>query len=210
MVFDTNDRPMLTQKGGKDSGYVEAIRINPENEVALAGAGATGVSIGGTLKLGGGQNYVLPKSKNESIQFGNDKNPVNAVLIHSSGQEALKLKDPSGGQYTFLCHRSSFQIRDDANQSKQIVRLDANGVENSLRIRNHGGVGFGTRNPEAGVHISKSANGGGLAMEESQTPGKPSDGTGILFVDEKSGNLVFKIRHGGKIKSVVIAEFDQA
>jgi len=115
VVFGTNDRPMLTQKKGKDSRYVKAIRINPENEVVLAGAGAKGVSIGGTLKLGGGQNYVLPKSKNESIHFVNDKNPVNAVLLNSSAQEALKLKDPSGGQYTFLCHRSSFQIRDDAN-----------------------------------------------------------------------------------------------
>jgi hypothetical protein len=197
-------------KKERKNGYIEAIRINGENEVALGGAGAIGVSNGGSLKLGGGQNYVLPKSKNETIEFDNQSSPVNAVSINSSTPEALKLKDPSGGFYTFMCHRSSFQIRDDAHQSKQIIRLDTNGIENSLRIRSNGGVGFGTRNPEAGVHISKSANGGGLAMEARKNPGNPSEGTGILFVDQDSGGLVFKTQHAGKVKTIKLADFDQS
>ena len=210
LEFEENNRPLLVQKGTKETGYIEAIRINEENEIALGGAGAMGVSIGGSLKLGGGQNYILPKSKNQTIELGNKETPVNAVSINSSTPEALKLKDPSGGLYTFMCHRSSFQIRDDAHQSKQIIRLDANGIENSLRIRSTGGVGFGTQNPEAGVHISKSANGGGLAMEARKKPRNPSEGTGILFIDQDSGDLVFKIRYGEKTKTIKLADFDQA
>ncbi|MGB0575946.1 MAG: hypothetical protein ACPGPC_07295 [Alphaproteobacteria bacterium] len=200
----------LFKKAKKKTGYIEAIRINAENEVALRGAGAVEVNIGGSLKFGGGQNYVLPKSKNETIEFGDKNLPVNAISINSGSPEALKLTDPSGGFYTDMCHRSSFQIRDDAHESKQIIRLDANGIENSLRIRSNGGVGFGTRNPEAGVHISKSANGGGLAMEARNKPQNPSEGTGILYIDQDSGELVLKIQHEGKIKSIKLADFDQA
>jgi hypothetical protein len=208
--FDSNDHPMLTQKGAEGSGYVEAIRVNKANEVAIGATGAAGVNISGSLRLGGGQNYIIPGSHHETIEFGTAGTLVNGVTINAAGPNALKLKDPTGGSYIFVSHRTSFQIRDETNQSKPIFRLDADSPENSLRLRKNGGVGFGTRSPEAGVHISKSANGGGLAMEERQTPGTPSDGTGILFVDEQTGNLVLKIRHGGIIKSVVIAEFDKA
>ncbi|NKB20891.1 MAG: hypothetical protein GKS01_10370 [Alphaproteobacteria bacterium] len=207
--FDQNDRPLLVQKGGKDTGYIEAIRINQKNEVELGRNGA-GISMGGSLRLGGGQNYILPKSTSETIEIGNNDSPVNSVVINSSSPEALKLKDPSGGRYTFMCHRSSFMVRDDAHQSKQIIRLDSNGVENSLRIRSSGGVGFGTKNPEAGVHIAKTANGGGLAMEARNKPRTPSEGTGVIFVDQDSGDLNFKIRYDGKVKTIKLADFQKS
>jgi hypothetical protein len=199
----TNLFSVTTNAGGT----AQLMGLNASDELYLGGTGTAGVALGAELRLNGGQNYIKPANNNEAITLGKAGALANKVVINASGSEILALKNPDGGHFKFIVDNTKFQIRDDGHKFKVPLQLAADAPHQAIILRRNGGVGFGSTHPEAGVHISTAANGGGLAMEERAAPAKPSNGIGFIYVDSATGDLMYKIQHGGVVKTGTLADF---
>lgn len=163
----------------------------------------------------GGANYLaFEDSTAGRIPFRVEAGaPVNSLYVESDGDIGIKTANPvvdihvvegntptlrleqdgsdgfTAQTYDIAANEANFFIRDVTNGSKLFFRAKPGAPEDSLFINSDGGVGIGTDNPTAALHVRRSNATASLLIEETNS-------TAVLramFTMSNNGDVLFRM-----------------
>lgn len=163
---------------------------------------------------GGASYFAIEDSTAGRIPFRVEAGaPVNSLYVEADGDVGIKTSNPvvdihvvegntptlrleqdgsdgfTAQTYDIAANEANFFIRDVTNGSKLFFRAKPGAPEDSLFINSDGGVGIGTDNPTAALHVRRSNATASLLIEETNS-------TAVLramFTMSNNGDVLFRM-----------------